>query len=636
MAIEKMKMVSIVGKYDMLNTTIDHLMKSRCYQPEGAADMMAGVKGYTHISEENPYTPALSRLTEFFDRAGITPVTVETESKLTDAQINEYIDTIKNDIGEKQRRHGALSTELEKLSATIEMLSNFCTLNVDLKEVFACKFVKVRFGRIPAESYEKLKSYTSNPYVIFFPCSSDGNFYFGMYMAPTNESVEVDRIFASLFFERLHLPVEEDTPAEQVRLLSERKTQLENEIKELADSVKSYFDERHDDCMSLYTQLKMGSDAFDIRKYGAKYGDSFMLLGWVPEDSTDIIKQQLDVVDSIEYKIDEPQNIGKVLPPVKLKNPKIFKPFEFLVGIYGLPDYNEMDPTKFVAVTYTLLFGLMFADVGQGLVVALIGYLMWKLKKMPLGRILVPCGIMSSIFGLLFGSVFGNEELLEPVYHAIGLHGKPFDIMESVNDVIVFAIYIGIAMLLLAMLLNIYSSIKVKDWGSAFFGQNGVAGMVLYSSLVLIVYTMFVPIKLPVTLIVLCGIVLPLVLILFSEPLGHLIARKKDWKPESWGEYFLEHVFELFEVALSYLSNTLSFLRVGAFVLIHAVLMMVFYNVAGMVGNPVVSLIIIVFGNAFVIALEGLLVGIQVLRLEFYEMFSRFYNGAGKAFQPVS
>jgi V/A-type H+-transporting ATPase subunit I len=114
-----------------------------------------------------------------------------------------------------------------------------------------------------------------------------------------------------------------------------------------------------------------------------------------------------------------------------------------------------------------------------------------------------------------------------------------------------------------------------------------------------------------------------------------LLEKDPNWRPESWGEYFMQSFFEVFEVVLSYITNTLSFLRVGAFVLVHAGMMMVFSKLAEMSGG-LGYLIFMIMGNVIVIGLEGLLVGIQVLRLEFYEMFIRFFEGQGVAFSPVS
>ena len=288
-----------------------------------------------------------------------------------------------------------------------------------------------------------------------------------------------------------------------------------------------------------------------------------------------------------------------------------------------------------MAITYTILFGIMFADLGQGIVLAVAGYIMWKWKRMDVGKILIPCGISGALFGCVFGSVFGYEHVLDPVYRILGFSEKPIDVMESATTLLAFSIGIGVVLILIAMVSNVYSSLKRRDYGSAIFGHNGLAGLLFYGSILGFAAVALTGSSFPTLPIVLFGMVLPVILIFFKEPLGKLVARKEDWKPEKWGDYVLENVFELFEVILSYLTNTVSFLRVGAFVLVHAGMMMVFFSLAEILPGPV-SIIMIVFGNAFVTVLEGLLVSIQVLRLEFYEMFSRFYIGEGHPFEPVA
>lgn len=133
---------------------------------------------------------------------------------------------------------------------------------------------------------------------------------------------------------------------------------------------------------------------------------------------------------------------------------------------------------------------------------------------------------------------------------------------------------------------------------------------------------------------VICLIVIPFLLIFFAEPLSRLVNGEQDWQPESWGGYIVENLFESIEVILSYVTNTMSFLRVGAFVLVHAGMMMVVFVLADTVGG-VGYWPIVVLGNILVMVLEALLVAIQVLRLEYYEMFSRFYSGEGRPYEPV-
>jgi V/A-type H+-transporting ATPase subunit I len=280
----------------------------------------------------------------------------------------------------------------------------------------------------------------------------------------------------------------------------------------------------------------------------------------------------------------------------------------------------------------------MFADLGQGLVVSLIGWLMWQKKKMPLGRILVPCGISAAVFGTLFGSVFGFEHALDPLYiNLLGMKSKPIEVMEptTTTGIIYSAVGIGIFLVMCAMLINIYSSLKRKHYADGLFGPSGIAGFIFYTSLIfgfggqaLFNWKIVTPAY------VICLIIVPILAMFFREVLGKLVERSPDWKPKSWGDFIMQNFFEVFEFLLSYATNTMSFLRVGAFVLVHAGMMMVVFTLAEM-SSGIGYVLVLIIGNAFVTALEGLLVGIQVLRLEFYEMFSRFFEGSGRPFKPI-
>ena len=146
---------------------------------------------------------------------------------------------------------------------------------------------------------------------------------------------------------------------------------------------------------------------------------------------------------------------------------------------------------------------------------------------------------------------------------------------------------------------------------------------------------MMLNIQIMTPIYVICLIVVPLILVFLREPLSELVEGKKDWMPEKWGTFIVDNFFELFEVCLSYVTNTMSFLRVGAFVLVHAGMMQVVFVLASMFSGVGYTVTVIV-GNLLVAALEALLVGIQVLRLEYYEMFSRFYIGDGRPFEPVT
>jgi len=281
------------------------------------------------------------------------------------------------------------------------------------------------------------------------------------------------------------------------------------------------------------------------------------------------------------------------------------------------------------------MFGIMFGDFGQGIVLGIAGFLMWKLKGMQIGKILIPCGVSACVFGLVYGECFGYETWFDPLYHAIGLSGKPVDIMESITGLLLVSIAIGVVLLVFTMLINIYGCLKHKKFGEALFSQSGLTGIVLYLSGVCFVYN-FMTSKTIVPNAVLGALIgIACIILFFKEILIGLIDHHPDWKPESLTDYILENFFELFEYILSFFSNTISFLRIGAFVLVHAGMMTAVFAIAGLTSSAVVNLIVVVLGNIFVMCLEALFTSIQVMRLEFYELFSRCYAGEGRSFEPV-
>jgi V/A-type H+-transporting ATPase subunit I len=294
------------------------------------------------------------------------------------------------------------------------------------------------------------------------------------------------------------------------------------------------------------------------------------------------------------------------------------------IKMYGFPAYNEIDPTSFVAITYSLIFGIMFGDAGQGLCLVIGGALLYIFKKMNIAAIISLAGIFSTIFGFLYGSVFGFEDLIPALW---------LSPMHNVMTVLITAVGFGVFLIIIAMILNIINGIKEKNIGKVFFDTNGISGLLFYSLAITCVVLIYIGHPLPATILLIIFFGLPLLLIFFKEPLTHWVEKKAKIFPEHKGMFFVESTFELFEVLLSYVTNTISFLRVGAFALSHAAMMGVVMLLAGAEsGSP--NILILVFGNIFVAAMEGLIVGIQVLRLEYYEMFSRFYRGTGKEFKP--
>ena len=326
------------------------------------------------------------------------------------------------------------------------------------------------------------------------------------------------------------------------------------------------------------------------------------------------------------------------------------KSFERTVLSYGAPLYGTVDPTPFVALFFTLLFGIMFGDAGQGLVFVLVGILM-VCKKIKLlgwekfGVVFICVGISSALMGLLTGEFFANEEILAPFSRWVTGHfGTPRDQIlpmmpggdsESITRMFIFfgfTIGVGFIINSVGIIINIVNQFVLGKPGKAIFGKTGISGAVFFWYV--IVFALRVALFKQSPMIfdwVIIG--LSLLLTSFGEPIARLIDGERPALENGFGSALISGVVEIIEVISSYLSNTVSFVRVGAFALAHAVLGFLIEKMVSMAPG-VGGILIAIVGNAIVVVLEGMIVAIQVVRLQYYEFFSKFFHETGRDFKP--
>ena len=294
--------------------------------------------------------------------------------------------------------------------------------------------------------------------------------------------------------------------------------------------MKRLLEDNKEDIVSAKAALDACSSSFDIRKLAAcTQGENntfYILCGWMTEKDALAFQNDIKNDERIFCLMDDQQISTKKKAPTKLKNPRLFKPFEMYVKMYGLPAYNEMDPTWFVAITYSLIFGAMFGDVGQGLILFLGGLILYKKKHMDLAGIISCAGIFSIFFGFMYGSLFGFEEIL----HAIWL--KPMTAMMDVplvgtlNAVFVIAIAFGMFIILICMVFNIINSIRNHNVEKTWFDSNAVAGLVFYGSIVATIFLFVSGHRLPAAAVLAVMFLVPLILMFLKEPLTNLVEKK--------------------------------------------------------------------------------------------------------------
>ena len=324
-------------------------------------------------------------------------------------------------------------------------------------------------------------------------------------------------------------------------------------------------------------------------------------------------------------------------PPTRISNNRFVRPFEEVTKLYGLPHYGEVDPTPIMAISFPILFGLMFGDLGHGLILMIGGFVVGMLVKKNQGiknlaYILAMCGLAATIAGALFGEVFGKD--LIPA-----LWFRPFQV-TNVFGFLVFALIVGVIQIFSGLVLEMVNFTLKHDLIDAVLTSIPKMAFYLGGVYLVVIYKLNFAkwFSGPVLLLI-----VPFIFVTFAKPI-YMAATKASIrlpaglnveKPEPLGQ----RIFESGDMATRFLSNSISYARILALLMAHWALLYVTYTIAAQVGGSagfglIVSGVIIVGGNIFVIAFEGLIVFIHTLRLHFYEWFSKFYAGNGVEFHP--
>lgn len=635
--IEKMKFLSITGPMGDIDRVAEVYLSRYEIQLENALSELKTVKNLRPYIENNPYKEDEQRaraLTQEYRE--LLP---QNGDEMSVEEALKTVRTLDADLKELLAKKEELEKKRSQLQDSRDQVWPFAGLDYDINRLFGFKHIKFRFGRFAREYYDKFQTYVYDTIdAIQFKCRETKDYVWLVYCVPLRLEDKIDAIYSAMHFERMFLPDQyEGTPDQAGHNLEEEIQALEVQIGKLDEEIKERVKKSGAALVGAAGRLERFCTNFEVRKMAActKRDDHtfYILCGWMPKDEADRFRKEIENDAQTFCVVEDNNNNIMSGPPTKMKNPGLFKPFEMYVEMYGLPSYQEIDPTILVGLTYSVLFGFMFGDAGQGLCLLLGGFLLYKLKKVRLAGIISCCGFFSTIFGLLFGSIFGFENIIEPLWlrSAQAMTSLPF--IGKLNTVFVVAIAIGMAVILLCMILNMINSFREKDVEKTWFDTNGAAGLVFYGAMAVTIILYMSGNALPATVILAALFLIPLCLMFFKEPLTAMVEKKKEKISGGVGMFITQGIFEMFEVLLSYFSNTLSFIRVGAFAVSHAAMMEVVLMLAGAeAGSP--NWAVVIGGNLFVCGMEGLIVGIQVLRLEYYELFSRFYRGSGRAFKP--
>ncbi|MDR2069475.1 MAG: V-type ATP synthase subunit I [Spirochaetaceae bacterium] len=632
------------------------------------------VGGIVHALDTADYRHILENLERIRNGAaylGIElPEEPEESSRLPGEAEEALTDKIITAIGILTSRENTEKGEKRKVEEALNEAKAFANLNAPFSDLDQLSYLTLRVGRLDPKRQNELRENLSDRAVIIplgqGPSGEGGDRVLAA--ASRKGRFALDSELKRLSFVPITIPEGyKGVPGELLSGLEARLAGVEKELEKINGEKTQIRREYGGTIRSLAAAYLMASLVEQLKGKLRSTRSVYILSGWVPSDAVPSLVDGLEKCTQGRVAIrtfnpDEVEEVkeGKTKVPVSLDHGSFVKGFEGVVFSYGAPLYGTIDPTPFVAFFFTILFGIMFGDLGQGLVLLFLGMLTGRrgLKILQGGRRysvpLIAVGISSMVMGFLNGAVFTNEELLIAPTKAVtgffmnlfGLTGGPperiLQLMPEKGSIeklfyfFGFTIAVGVVLNSVGLLVNIVNQCTLKKYEKAFFSKTGVAGILLFW------YALFIAVKILVggrfIWLDLGGLMLPAFCIFFGPVIWRIISGKRPVLEQGLMVFIMEGFVEILETASTYISNTVSFLRVGAFALSHAVLSFIVFTLSGMVahlaGGPVFSVIIMIFGNAVIILLEGMIVAIQVVRLQYYEFFSKFFTETGVEFSP--
>lgn len=634
----------IVPEKDLLAVTRLLSGQGIFHQADGAYLTSSKVSAATTSWQEkaSAYSALERRIQTLLQTLGVDegqPAATEYESIADLARVRPQVDQIELGVKRISDAINAQQKHLEQMENTLKQLEPVAEVELDISAIRHPKHLFSMLGMMPVENVDRLQTSLARVPYVFLPLRQDNKRAVVWLVGSRNNADVLERAARSAYLNPLVLP--EDYQGAPGEIIAQVRKEIQDAHQQVAALKSELTQQGAAHREALQTVLwevrasRMMTDA--IGRYG-KMRYTYLIVGWIKSQAMEEFTRKLRLISKETLLEASPtRRDGPIQEvPVALGNPSFLRPFQMLVTTYAQPRYDEIDPTWLMTITFPLLFGAMFGDIGHGLLFAALGALLMSKKVAALrgfsalGGLVVACGVVSALFGVLYGSIFGREDILHAVWVAP---------MENIMTLLMTAIGLGAVILSIGYLLSIFNAWKRRDWGHMLVHPRGIAGLILYWSLLGLAVSMLAPAMLPLPAIVfIIPAAITAVVVMFSELFEHLITGHRPLIEEGIATYAIQAFFELFETLIGILSNSLSYVRVGAFAVAHGFLTMAVYMIGGLVG-PEFSIgwwVVAILGNLFVVGFEGLIVSIQTMRLEYYEFFSKFFSGGGLRFQPLT
>jgi len=554
---------------------------------------------------------------------------VEAQPQRDLEEVVHSLTTLETELTGLTDRLQGLERDVKDLEVTEGKLDTLSSIGLRTDEIGIFRHVFVRAGFIRSALTTKLAGYLNGTSVVSIPLPSGRPRENLVVLAGLKEDMSyAEQILKMLNFEEMTLPtgLKADPKAalgetqEAVRLKTDEIKQIMQkmlEIKAKATSLRPYVAEAAE-----YEEAKDSA----IRTQRKS-----LFHGWIPRDEEDAFRTQMEQLvpkQNLYLKFEEPKTEDTV--PVQFKSSGIIKAFEMFTNLQGVPNYFEINPTLIYTFLYVTMFGMMFGDIGGGIVLVVIGVLLTRLRRgflafstnatKQIAGVLIACGCAATVFGFIYGNFF--------------LVNTPWQLLKPLNnleEILTIALAFGVAQIILSLILNMINMARRKDLPGLILGGKGLIALIFYSSGIVVGYAFVKERNLSVffagSTTIFSSIALISLALIFFSPLIKSASRR-DESPIL--QKLLEGFGEGLEAFISFIANSVSYIRLAAFAIAHEAIGIAATVLGGVLGT-VPSLLLL---NVLAFLVEGFASFIQSLRLMYYEFSTRFYLKNGIVYKP--
>jgi len=560
-------------------------------------------------------------------------VTSENWQTLQESTIQQ-IAALKKDVDALNASLSSLQEKTAQLNHIKNMLTIMEAMGADLAAMEELKLIHIAIASVPHKNLRHLEVALADFTVIVHRCYLTKAADFMCFAMPSKHRADIERVLKTHHSEIFQIP--EDLPHNVTLAQKEVNNQLKETAKKekhVVSTLKKLGRENHNKLSSWKETTENILAMLQAERKILQSGRLASVKGFVPKKKFHALTEKINVALKGKALVLENEPAPNANPPTKVSHNRFVRPFEEITKLYGLPHYDELNPTPIIAITFPLIFGLMFGDIGHGLLLLIGGLTLGTLIKKGQAIknvcwILAACGVGAIFAGVLFGEFFGVQ-VFAPLWFS------PFD---NVLMFLIFSLFVGVIQIVSGLALEMVNFLLKRNVIDAVL--TSVPKIAFYAGAVYLVAVYQLDFGAWFRGPILLALV-PFAFLVFAKPVFFAVGRLTWRAAEAQNERssFGQRIFESGDLVTRLLSNTISYTRILALLMAHWALILVLYTVVGLIGTAsiltlILSGIIIIAGNIFVLALEGLIVFIHTMRLHFYEWFSKFYMGNGTEFTP--